>query len=121
MVVSIRSVSGVSSHRSGLEAELSEPDLSGRVACAGFAKDHCWSCEATATSTMVFDFFFCSAGLLGVYCLVSSRRAGTIYVLRRQVLRMKPRACSSTRQPEAWLWMVEQTSRSHRALLSLLL
>lgn len=49
-VVSIRSVSGVSSHRFGLEAELSELDLSGRV--AGFSKDHCRSCEATATSTM---------------------------------------------------------------------
>lgn len=52
-VVSIRSVSGVSSHKCGLEAELSELALSGRVVCEGFSKDHCWSCEATAMSTMI--------------------------------------------------------------------
>jgi len=51
-VVSIRSVSGVSWHRLGLDAELSEPDLSGRVVWVGFSNDHCWSCEATATSTI---------------------------------------------------------------------
>ena len=47
--VSIRRASGASSHRFGLDAELSEWDLSGRVALAGFSKPHCESCEATAT------------------------------------------------------------------------
>lgn len=51
-VVSIRSVSGVSSHRFGLEAELDVLDLSGRVVCVGFSNDQCWSCEATVTSTI---------------------------------------------------------------------
>jgi hypothetical protein len=50
---STRSVSGVSSHRMGLDAELSEPDRSGRVSSEGFSKVHCWSCEATAMSAIV--------------------------------------------------------------------
>jgi hypothetical protein len=48
-----RSVSGASSPRFGLDAELPELERSGRVVSAGFSNVHCWSCEATATSTMV--------------------------------------------------------------------
>jgi hypothetical protein len=48
-----RSVSGASSHRLGLDAELPELERSGRVVSAGLSNVHCWSCEATATSTMV--------------------------------------------------------------------
>jgi hypothetical protein len=52
--VSIRSVSGASSHRMGLDAVLLEPDLSERVASERFSKVHCWSCEATAVSAIIF-------------------------------------------------------------------
>lgn len=47
-------VSGASLHKFGLEAELLVLDLSGRVTKADFSKVHCWSWEATATSTMLY-------------------------------------------------------------------
>jgi hypothetical protein len=49
---SMRRVSGALSHRMGLDAELSEPDLSERVAWDCFSKVHCWSCAAMVTSAM---------------------------------------------------------------------
>ena len=49
----MRSVSGTSSHRLGLEAELSVLWRCGRATTSGLAKDHCESCEVTAMSTMV--------------------------------------------------------------------
>lgn len=76
---SIRTVSGDSSHRMGLDAALSEPMRPGCVVTEGFSKVHCCSCEATATSAMSF-ISSVSWLFLGV-----KRNVGAVVVVGRDV------------------------------------